>query len=148
MKHSQNNGGDLGSNVFHQRLGRRNAACERMLQQYASGLVRLPLSIRNQIALVKDKNRFQDVGAEFAQKLERYKPWQALVARNPGLTPYSLRHGYAWRAHCCSANPLHPRNAAAFMGHNVQTHLKHYGSWTDEASLDAALERFNQGVNA
>lgn len=126
----------------------REGEGERLLQLYARKEVRLPLSIRNQIALVKDKNRFQDVGAEFAQKLERYKPWQALVARNPGLTPYSLRHGYAWRAHCCSANPLHPRNAAAFMGHNVQTHLKHYGSWTDEASLDAALERFNQGVHA
>lgn len=34
------------------------------------------------------------------------------------------------------------------MGHNVATHLKHYGSWTDEASLEAAVERFNAGVPA
>ncbi len=126
----------------------REGEGERLLQLYASGLVRLPLSIRNQIAMVKDKNRFQDVGAEFAQKLERYKPWQALVAHNPGLTPYSLRHGYAWRAHCCSTNAIHPRITAALMGHNVATHLKHYGSWTDEASLDAGVELFNKGVHA
>ena len=120
---------------------------ERMLQLYASGLVKLPKSLRNQIAMVEEKGKFQDVGADFGQKLERYAPWRALVARNPGLTPYSLRHGYAWRAHVCSSNPMHPRNAAALMGHNVATHLKHYGSWTDEASLEAAVERFNQGVH-
>ncbi len=70
--------------------------------------LKLPKSLRNQIAKVEEKGRFQDVGADFAQKLERYAPWRALVARNPGLTPYSLRHGYAWRAHSGSDNPIHP----------------------------------------
>ena len=125
----------------------RDGEGERLLQLYASGLVKLPKSLRNQIAKVEEKGRFQDVGADFAQKLERYAPWRALVARNPGVTPYSLRHGYAWRAHCCSANAMHPRIAAALMGHNVATHLKHYGSWTDEASLEAAVERYNAGVH-
>ena len=126
----------------------REGEGDRMLQLYASGLVKLPQSLRNQIAMVEEKGRFQDVGAEFAQKLERYRPWRSLKARTPGLTPYSLRHGYAWRAHCCSANAMHPRITAALMGHNVATHLKHYGSWTDEASLEAAVERFNAGVPA
>jgi integrase len=125
----------------------REGEGERLLQLYASGLVKLPKSLRNQIDKVEAKGRFQDVGAEFAQKLDRYGPWRALVARCPGLTPYSLRHGYAWRAHCCSTNAMHPRLAAALMGHNVATHLKHYGSWTDEASLEAAVERFNAGVH-
>jgi integrase len=102
--------------------------------------------LRNQIARVEEKGKFQDVGADFAQKLDRYAPWSALVARNPGLTPYSLRHGYAWRAHCGSTNAMHPRMAAALMGHNVATHLKHYGSWTDEASLEAAVALFNLGM--
>ena len=26
------------------------------------------------------------------------------------------------------------------MGHDVRTHMKHYGQWTDEAGLDAAFE--------
>ena len=124
----------------------REGEGERLLQLYGSGLLKLPKSIRTQIALVERKDKFQDVGAEFAQKLERYQPWRALVARNPGLTPYSLRHGYAWRAHCCSTNAMHPRIAAALMGHNVATHLKHYGSWTDEASLESAVLLYNQGV--
>ena len=125
----------------------REGEGERLLQLYARGLVKLPLPLRNQIAMVNDKNRFQDVGAEFAQKLERYKPWQVLKARNPGLTPYSLRHGYAWRAHKASKYPLPIRDVAALMGHNTATHLKHYGQWTDEASLEAAVERFNAGMH-
>jgi integrase len=124
----------------------REGEGELLLQLYASGLVKLPKSLRNQIALVKKKKKFQDVGADFAQKLSRYGPWKALVAKNPDITPYSLRHGYAWRAHCCSSHPMPPRIVAALMGHNTITHLKHYGRWTDEASLEAAVEKFHQGI--
>ena len=125
----------------------REGEGEHLLQLYASGLVKLPRSLRNQIAKVQEKGRFQEVGADFRQKLERYAPWRSLVAKNPDVTPYSLRHSYAWRAHCCSDNALHPRFVAALMGHNIATHLKHYGSWTDEASIEAAVERFHQGMH-
>ena len=151
--HVKRNSTSLGAKARSHRLVRalniagRDGEGERLLQLYASGLVKLPKSLRNQIDKVEEHNSYQGVGADFAQKLERYGPWRALVDRCPGLTPYSLRHGYAWRAHCCSANAMHPRNAAALMGHNVATHLKHYGSWTDEASLEAAVELFNQGVH-
>jgi integrase len=151
--HVKRNSSSMGAKAKPPRLVKpidiagREGEGERLLRLYASGLVKLPRSIRHQIALVEQKGKFQDVGAEFAQKLERYGPWRALVARNAGLTPYSLRHGYAWRAHCCSTQPMHPRIAAALMGHNVATHLKHYGQWTDEASLEAAVERFNAGVH-
>lgn len=90
-------------------------------------LVKLPKSLRTQIALVEKKGKFQFVGAEFPQLLERYRPWQTLTARHPDLTPYSLRHEYARRAHCSSANQMHPRIAAVLMGHSVATHLRHYG---------------------
>ena len=127
-------------------LAGRGGEGERLLLIYANGQVKLPSSIRNQIALVERKGCFKDVGADFRQKLERYKPWQALVAKNPDITPYSLRHGYAWRAHCCSRNPMHPRIAAALMGHGVPTHLRSYGSWTDDASLEAAVALFKKGM--
>ena len=34
------------------------------------------------------------------------------------------------------------------MGHTVATHLKHYGQWTDEASLEEAVDRHAQGMHA
>jgi len=106
------NTSNLGSKAKPARLVRpidiagRESEGERLLQLYASGLIKLPLSLQKQIALVEQKGKFQDVGADFRQKLKRYRPWQALVSRNPGLTPCSLRHGYAWWAHCCSSQPM------------------------------------------
>ena len=32
------------------------------------------------------------------------------------------------------------------MGHTVAVHLKNYGTWVDEASLEAAVERYAEGL--
>ena len=55
-----------------------------------------------------------------------------------GATCYGFRHGYALRAH--QAYGLSARVAAALMGHSVETHSRHYGRWTDEATIDSAME--------
>ena len=34
------------------------------------------------------------------------------------------------------------------MGHDVRTHIKHYGQWTDEAGLDAAFGEANAQLTA
>ena len=67
---------------------------------------------------------------------------QSLVAGNPGLTPYSLRHGYAWRAHMCGDRPMSIRVAAALMGHDPKTHQKHYGCWVDEEGIRGDVARW------
>ena len=64
---------------------------------------------------------------------------------NPGLSPYSLRHGYAYRG-ALAGIPL--IQLAASMGHDVRTHMKHYGQWTDEAGLDAAFGAANAKLTA
>ena len=71
--------------------------------------------------------------------------WAALVKANPGLSPYSLRNGYAYRG-ALAGIPL--RQLAASMGHDVRTHMKHYGQWTDEAGLDAAFGAANAKLTA
>jgi len=58
-----------------------------------SGLVKLPAAIRSQAETGSHKG----VGDAFLQLLDRFPFWQSLVAATSGLTPYSLRHGYAWR---------------------------------------------------
>jgi integrase len=103
----------------------------RALNLYASGLVKLPKAIRTAI----DSGEFKKVGDAFRQLLDRYPLWASMVKATAGLTPYSLRHGYAWRAHKAYARPLSVRDAAALMGHNPNTHHRHYGRWTDEQGL-------------
>lgn len=118
-----------------------------MLAQFESGLVKLPKAIRNQIEMVSEKGHFQDVGDAFGQQIRRTAWWKEFRLRNPGITENSLRHGWAWRAHCCSSSGSIPvRIAAAMMGHSPQTHLSHYGRWIDEPALEAEVERFNAGV--
>ena len=63
----------------------------------------------------------------------------------PGMSPYSLRHGYAYRG-ALKGLPL--RLLAASMGHDIRTHMKHYGQWTDEAGLDAAFGAANERLTA
>ena len=103
----------------------------RALQLYASGLVKLPKAIRTAI----DQGNYQAVGMQLRQYLIRNKHWRALAAATPGLTPYSLRHGYAWRAHKSYDRSLSVRDCSALMGHSPQVHHQHYGRWTDEEGL-------------
>lgn len=111
--------------------------------QWASGLVKLPPAITNAAAA----NDLKEVGGAFRQYLKRFQPWLDLVAANPGLTPYSLRHGFAWRAHKGYARSLSVRDTAALMGHSTDTHNRYYGSWTDEAGLVDAVAGLTASVS-
>ncbi|MEB3360530.1 MAG: hypothetical protein VKI42_00205, partial [Synechococcaceae cyanobacterium] len=78
------------------------------------------------------------------QHLVRYvSTWQSLLdeaaATGQGhLTVYGLRHGFAWRG--SQVYGLSPRVLAKLMGHNPETHLRHYGAWSSEAETAAAVE--------
>ena len=39
-------------------------------------------------------------------------------------------------------------STVAWQCYTVAVHMKHYGSWVDEASLEAAVERYNEGLVA
>ena len=88
-------------------------------------------------------------GHALSQYLGRNKVWQELVAEtaalpltgNTGneLVPYSLRHGYAARAH--EDYGFSPRKTAGLMGHSLLTHSRHYGSQVDQEILDTALQQ-------
>ena len=93
--------------------------------------------------------RHERCGDRFHQFLERKPIWQKLmkeVASTPStdgsgqaLVPYSLRHGYALRAH--EVYGLSPRVAAAVLGHSLQTHSAVYGVWTDREVIEGALAK-------
>jgi integrase len=114
----------------------------RFLQLYQSGLVKLPARILTTI----ERGEFKPVGEALRKLLQRFPYWQSLVAANPGLTAYSLRHGYSWRGHKSYMHALSVRDLAALMGHTPAVHLQHYGKWTDEAGLIEAVERLHAGA--
>jgi integrase len=118
----------------------RDGEGQRILDLWQSGLVKLPSALLKRINEIEEKG-WKPVGDEFRQQLERYKPWQSLVAKYPGLTPYSLRHGWAWRAHKGYDRPMSIRDAAALMGHSPNVHHNTYGRWTDEAGLKDAVAK-------
>lgn len=114
------------------------------LRQFESGLIKFPKGVRNAIA----DGEFKRVGDNFAGYLKRLPYWQSMVTATPGLTPYSLRHGWAWRAHKYYDRPLSVRDAAALMRHNPNTHMLHYGRWTDEQDLVDAITNLTASQTA
>ena len=137
---------------------------QKIIAQYASGLVKLPKAIltlqdekamkaKNEYRASKvDKNgkpkepqpplsAYKECGQRFKQYLDRHPYWQSLLKARSGLTPYGLRHGYAWRGAKYYSRSIPLRDLAALMGHDSATHHKHYGSWTDEADTAETVKR-------
>ena len=56
----------------------------RVAQLFRSGRIGLPRTVKNQIDKVAERNSYREVGAAYAQILQRYNLWQESVKRNPG----------------------------------------------------------------
>ena len=91
----------------------------------------------------------EDAGYYIGDFLKDHPMWRTLVketANNPRssgqgnvLTPYSLRHGYSYRA--SEIYGMSDRISAANMGHSLQTHNAHYGQWFDKSDIEKTLEK-------
>ena len=127
--------------VFPMDLFTRKNLGKKLIELYESKKIPLPKPVLNQIEMVKDKNRYGDVGQSLRQLIERNKVWKEIIKTNPEITPYSLRHRYAHQCHKGSTIPISVKDAAAAMGHSVETHNSFYGSYTTELSLEKAFER-------
>ncbi len=113
---------------------------ERLINLYDRGLVKLPATIRTQINLVEKKNRYGDVGRSFVDKLEKNPIWKEIRKNNSDITAYSLRHRFAHQCHKGSTIPISIKDAAEAMGHTVDVHMKAYGAYTTELSVQRAFE--------
>lgn len=96
----------------------------------------------NQIVLPPLGSTQGETAESLDQYLSRRSAWKLLKAKiaveGGRLTPYSLRHGYALRAH--ETYKLSVRVTAKMMRHSVETHCRHYGSWVDREILEKAYE--------
>tara|TARA_B100002051_G_scaffold263887_1_gene288066 strand:- start:412 stop:1734 length:1323 start_codon:yes stop_codon:yes gene_type:complete len=115
-----------------------------LVRQWSTGDVKLPLAITTAIKTSERIGAYKPVGDAFRQLLDRYRPWRILVRANEGITPYSLRHSWAWRAHKGYVRSLSVRDAAALMGHSPETHHKFYGTWVTKEDLKDATARLNE----
>ena len=127
--------------VFPMDLFTRKNLGKKLIELFESKKITLPKPVLNQIEMVKDKNKYGDVGQALRQLIERNKIWKEIIKTNPEITPYSLRHRYAHQCHKGSIIPISVKDAAAAMGHSVETHNSFYGSYTTELSLEKAFER-------
>ena len=127
--------------VFPMDLFTRKNLGKKLIELYESKKIPLPKPVLNQIEMVKDKNRYGDVGQALRQRIERNKVWKEIIKTNPEITLYSLRHRYAHQCHKGSTIPISVKDASAAMGHSVETHNSFYGSYTTELSLEKAFER-------
>lgn len=77
------------------------------------------------------------------------KAWKKLIAdeANRNLSPYSLRHGFSWRA-IFGETRMTMRAAAKLMGHDLGTHQHWYASWIDGESVMEEVDRYNAKVRA
>ena len=121
-------------------LARENLG-KKLIELFESKKIALPMPVLNQIEMVKDKNKYGDVGQALRQLIERNKVWKEIIKTNPEITPYSLRHRDAHQCHKGSTIPISVKDAAAAMGHSVETHNSFYGSYKTELSLEKAFER-------
>ena len=136
--------------IFPLEINGRNHEGAKVLKQFFEGKAKLPAPLQVQIDRMNPDhpnhiNSYSYVGMEFRQMLcLRCKAWKNLKS-NPGtedITPYSLRHGFAWRATYGDTQMSH-RAAARLMGHDLVTHMKWYGRWIDRASVKAEVDRLN-----
>ena len=139
--------------IFPVEIDGRNHEGARALKQFFDGEVELPAALQAQIDRMNPDHpnhidSYSYVGMEFRQMLcMRCKAWKKLKSK-PGteqIKPYSLRHSFAWRA-TFRDKPIPYRVAARAMGHDVQTHWRWYGVWTDRASVKAEFDRFNAAL--
>ena len=128
---------------------------QKVIAQYASGLVKLPKAIltlqdekamkaKNQERAKKDQtplSPYKECGQRFKQYLDRHPYWQSLLEKKTDLSPYGLRHGFAWRGAKYYSRSIPLRDLAALMGHDAVTHNKHYGKWTEEADTAETVKR-------
>ena len=127
----------------------------KVVKQFFNGEVKLPKPIHDLLDpnYIKNKNierakngkpplsAFKECGAYFRQYLERHDYWKNLVNENEEITPYSLRHGYAWRGAKYYSRSIPLRDLSKLMGHSPKTHNKYYGIWTDNQDLIETVEK-------
>ena len=127
----------------------REELASQVLTYWTSGEIRFPAGLQRAIDRYKSEGTqvaegsLRRIGQEFGKLLngqtekDGFAPWWIIKKRyaangDPGLTPYSLRHGYAFRCRFSGQQRIDVMVAARWMGHTEIEHLRTYARWFDD----------------
>ena len=131
----------------------REELAGQVLAYWTSGEIKFPAALQQAIDRYKSdgtrvaEGSLRRIGQEFGKLLNGqtekngFAPWWAIKRRyaangTPGLTPYSLRHSYAYRCRWSGRQRIDVMVAARWMGHTEIEHLRTYARWFPDEMSD------------
>ena len=109
-----------------------------------SGKIKFPDPILRAIAKSDDEKGYKEIGERFGKMINRFWFWKELKTKYSNLVPYSFRHSFAWRGSMETVPAIPYRVLADLLGHDLDTHLKYYGKWSNNAENKKRIEEANK----
>ena len=109
-----------------------------------SGKIKFPDPILKAIAKSDNEKGYKEIGERFGKMINRFWFWKELKTKYSNLVPYSFRHSFAWRGSMETVPAIPYRVLADLLGHDLDTHLKYYGKWSNNAENKKRIEEANK----
>ena len=109
-----------------------------------AGKIKFPDPILRAIAKSDDEKGYKEIGERFGKMINRFWFWKELKTKYSNLVPYSFRHSFAWRGSMETVPAIPYRVLADLLGHDLDTHLKYYGKWSNNAENKKRIEEANK----
>ena len=119
---------------------------EKIVADLESGKITFPDPIKRALAKSNDDEGYKLIGERFGKMINRFWFWKQLKEENPDYVPYGFRHSFAWRASMEVVPAIPFRVLADLMGHDLQTHLQYYGSWSNDKENKKRIEQANKNI--
>ena len=119
---------------------------EKIVANLESGKITFPDPIKRALAKSNDDEGYKLIGERFGKMINRFWFWKQLKEENPDYVPYGFRHSFAWRASMEVVPAIPFRVLAQLMGHDLQTHLQYYGSWSNDKENKKRIEEANKNI--
>lgn len=124
----------------------REGEGEKIWQMLRRGLVQLPPYLHNAIKRARKRNDYSCVGDAITQILTRDSSiWKEMaeatfVEGEGAITPYSMRHSFAWRGIRSYNFPIPDNIMALWMGNTPKVFKDYYGSYASKSDADRIYE--------
>ena len=119
---------------------------EEIIADLESRKITFPDPIKRALAKSNDDDGYKLVGERFGKLINRFWFWKELKTKYSNLVPYAFRHSYAWRGSMETVPAVPYRVLADLLGHDLDTHLKYYGKWSNDQENKKRIEEANKNI--